>query len=447
MIMDLKALSKKLVEKALKLGADEAEVYISSARSEDIEVLEQRIESVDIKDETGLGLRIFSGKKLGFSYTTELSDYAIDQAAEKAIENSRYSEEDENNSLPHPAEQQKKLALSDKEIDDLTSKEKIKLALSIEKSAYSFDKRIKKTEKSSFQTVNGRTIITNSNGTSTDFSENICGGGIEIISEENGLMENGFHSKHVRKLKDFNAELVGRTAAQRAVELLGAKPISPQKLDLIMSPRVATQFLNAASSLFSSDFVQKGKSALADKLGKTVASSLITLIDDGTLPGGLATSPFDAEGTPTRETILINKGNLNTFLFNTYTANKGKANSTGNAARGGFAGIPVVGTTNLYIKPGDSSEDKLIGSIQKGFYLTRVMGMHTVNPISAEFSVGAAGILIENGKKTTPVRGVTIAGNLIELLKSIIAVGNNLEFTGSTGSPSLLIKEISISGQ
>jgi len=164
------------------------------------------------------------------------------------------------------------------------------------------------------------------------------------------------------------------------------------------------------------------------------------------LPKGLGSAPFDGEGVPTQETRLINQGELKTFFYNTYTANKGKTKSTGNAARGSYQGLPGIGPTNLYIEAGKNSHEEIIKSITKGLYLVRIMGAHTANPISGDFSFGAAGILIENGQLTHPVRSITIAGNLIDLLKHLKAVGSDLRFFSSIGAPTLLLEGISISG-
>jgi PmbA protein len=444
--MPLKKLSKSILEKTRKLGAGEAEVFMTSSKSTSVEVLNKKIESIDIKRETGIGLRVFKDERLGFAYTTDMSAHSVESIIAQAVANSQNSEKDQYNQLPHPKEQKKALEIFDGTISKLSNDQKVKFALDIEASAYAFDRRIKKTEKTVYQDSEVEVFIQNSNGIDANFRENLCGGHIEIISEDGELVENGYHSKFIRRLKDFDSKEIGEKAAKQAIELLGAKSISSQKLDLVMSPRIAAQFLDAASSLFSSDFVQKGKSALKGKIGAGIASDIVTLIDDGTLNSGIATSPYDSEGTPTQETILIADGTLKGFLYNNYTALKDKTSSTGNAVRGGFAGTPTVSTTNLYIKAGETSPDEIISGVKKGLYITRVMGMHTVNPISADFSVGAAGILIENGKKTKAVRGITIAGNLIEILKAIKAVGSNLEFQAGTGSPTLLIPGISVSG-
>ncbi len=196
----------------------------------------------------------------------------------------------------------------------------------------------------------------------------------------------------------------------------------------------------------SAEAVQKGKSLFANRLGKMVGAIALKIIDNGLLPNQIGTAPFDDEGTPCQKTILINDGILTNYLQNAYTAKKGNTQSTGNAARGGFKTLPAIGPTNLYIEPGKKSQSEIVKAINKGLLVTRLMGIHTINPISGDFSIGAAGLVIENGKITHPVRGITIAGNIIDMLEAIEEVASDLRFIGNVGAPSLLINHISISG-
>ncbi|MEG3070470.1 MAG: metallopeptidase TldD-related protein [Candidatus Syntrophopropionicum ammoniitolerans] len=188
------------------------------------------------------------------------------------------------------------------------------------------------------------------------------------------------------------------------------------------------------SSALTAEAVQKGRSLFAGKLGNRVAADVVTLIDDGTLEGGIGSAPFDGEGVPTGRTVLIDRGVLQQYLYNTYTAAKDGVHSTGNGVRGTFM-TPEVGVTNLFIEAGQTPVAELFQDVASGLYVTEVMGMHTANPISGDFSVGVAGLLIENGEITAPVRGMAIGGNIIELFNNIDAVGDDLQFFGSRGCP------------
>lgn len=434
-------------------GADEAEVFKISSTSTDIEVLGQKIESINIKEETGLGLRIFKNGRLGFAYATYTSDELTDGLIEKALANSAHGESDEFNHLPKretspskAGKQKSKLHIYDESISKTPIEKKIEIAMEIEAAAYSLSDKVKKTEKAVYHDYESEIRVINSNGIDVTSKQNLCGGFIEIIAEDSGQMEGGVYSIYLKAIDKLNPAQIGERAAKRAVELLGAKSISPERLDLVFDTTVAESFLEALFPLFSSDFVQKNKSALKGRIGGRIGPDILNLIDDGTLRDGLSSIPFDSEGGPTQETVLIENGILKGYLYNNYTALKEGAVSTGNGIRGSFKGLPQVSPTNFYIKPGSVTPEDMIKGVSRGLYVTRVMGMHTVNPISGDFSVGAAGLMIEGGRKTFPVRGITIAGNLIELLKNIKAIGCDLELTGSMISPTLLIEGITVSG-
>jgi PmbA protein len=218
-------------------------------------------------------------------------------------------------------------------------------------------------------------------------------------------------------------------------------------MPVLFTPTVMGQLIHALAPAFSGQQAQKGKSVLAGRLDTAVASSRFTLTDDGSLKGGLGSSRSDAEGVPTQKKVLVENGVLKGFLHNTYSANRDKTRSTGNAVRTSFKGLPDVGITNLIIRPGASSSEAIIGRLSRALQVENAMGMHTVDPISGDFSLSVDGHLIENGKRTHPVRQVTIAGNMIDLLGSIDAIGNDLIFKGSIGAPSVLVRAMMVSGK
>ncbi|MFH1361391.1 MAG: TldD/PmbA family protein [bacterium] len=442
-------LPEQILEKIKSI--DEAEVFLSKSKSLTVDVLDGQVESIDEIRDQGLGIRVIKGKKLGFAFTSDLDESAIENTINQAIENAKNSAPDEFNTLPSPHSSSTPRPSPpfdsyDPKIAQVPIKAKIDLALSIEKAAYKASNKVKKTEKISYSEAESEVWIANSKGLKVTYKDNNCGAFGDVIAIQNTEMESGFGMDYVTNFDDLNFEAVGTEAAKRAVQLLGAKSISSQKVPLVIDPYVATQLLGVLAAPLSSEAVQKGKSLFAGKIDQAIGSELLTIIDNGRLPKRIGSAPFDGEGVPTQETKLIEAGQLKTFFYNTYTAKKGKTKSTGNASRGSFQGLPVVGPTNLYIKAGTKSHDEIIKSITKGLYIVRVMGVHTANPISGDFSFGAAGIMIENGKLTQPVRGITIAGNLIDLLKHLKAVGSNLRFFANVGAPTLLFDGMTISG-
>ncbi|MGI6227501.1 MAG: TldD/PmbA family protein, partial [Peptococcales bacterium] len=273
-----------------------------------------------------------------------------------------------------------------------------------------------------------------------------CGGYGLVVAEDNGENQTGFGMQYNLKYCTLNPEKIGKEAGERAVRLLGAKSVPSQKATLILEPYIATNFLGIISPALSAEAADKGKSFLKDKLNKKVASNLLTLIDDGQMPGRILSAPFDGEGVPTSKTTLVEEGVLKSYLHNTYTAHKAGLQSTGNGIRGSYKSTPEIGTTNFYLEKGTLDPQQMIKEVEKGLYVTDVMGMHTANPISGDFSLGASGIWIEKGELKYPVRGIAIAGNIEQLLENIDGVGNDLTFFVGKGSPTIRINNISISG-
>ena len=440
---------KQLLKQIIDKGISQAEVYLSSAKTLKIDVLDQKVEAIDEIQDSGLAIRIINQHKLGFAYTADFDETIIEDTIACAIKNSENTEADENHCFPEKyiGSHENKLELYDQKIAKTPIDEKIACALKMEKAAYQADPRIKKTEKVSYFDSESEVWIINTNGVDINYKLNACGGHASMIAMKEEEMESGFGMSYKKKYQELIPEEIGKEAAQRAIELLGAKTVPSQKIPILLDPLVGTQLLEVLSNLLSSEAVQKGKSLFAGKMGKLIGAKDLTIIDNGLLKDGLASEPFDAEGTPTQETKLIENGILTNYFFNAYTARKGQTRSTGNATRASFKAPPAIGPTNLYFSPGSQNQSSLIKSVKHGLYLTRIMGMHTANPISGDFSLGAAGRVIENGEKTYPVRGITIAGNLLDLLEAIDGIGSDLRFFATLGSPTLLISGLTISGE
>jgi len=441
-----KEFAKDILNKIKNKNVDLAEVYHVSSSGTKIDIHSQNVESIDNISSAGVGIRVINKNRLGFAFTSNMIPEKINEAISEAINNSNDACDDKNNVMSFPSKSSFKDCIFDEEIAKTSIEKKIEIAKKVESTAYAYDKRVKNTEKVSYSDGEYNIIIMNSNGVDIEYKGTSCGVFAEVIASSNGENEAGFGVDFKMFLNKVDVEKAGIEAATRAVELLGAKTVNSGKMSLIMEPFIAVQFLDVISDLISADMVQKGKSLLAGKIGEIIATKLLSIVDNGILPGGIGSSPYDCEGIPSQKTVIVENGVLKSFIYNTYTASKGSTKSTGNAVRGSFKTTPGIGTTNFYIEQGKSNPADIIKTVKNGLIVKRVMGMHTVNPITGEFSVGASGILIENGEITFPVRGITIAGNLIDFLRSIQAVGNDLKFIGSSGSPTLLISDIAVSG-
>lgn len=434
------------VEQAHGKGV-QAESFVLHSEDLSVDVVDGQVETLKEAEEIGLGIRVFQGKHTGFAFTTDLSKQAVMDAIEKAINGAKYTADDEYNCLPAVAESYPTIDTYDPIIETTDMDAKIELAREVERRAKAYDKRIKVIERAGYEDSRYSVAVINSSGVKVFQKGAYCGIYVFLVAEENGDAQTGFSTQALRHYQELDPVFVGQEGAMTAVRSLGAKSAPSRMMPCILEPYVMTNFMGVLAGSFGADAVQKGKSALAGKLGQEVASSIVTLVDDGIYEKGVASFPFDGEGWPSQRTLLLEKGVLHGFLYDTYTACKDKTRSTGNGIRGSFRGLPSVGTTNLYVEPGLLTPEKLREDMTNGFYITEVMGMHTANPISGDFSVGASGMMIENGQITYAVRGVTIAGNLYDFLKDIEGLGSDLRFFGGTGSPSVRVKALSIGGE
>ncbi|MBI4825931.1 MAG: TldD/PmbA family protein [Nitrospirae bacterium] len=442
--MDLN-LAEDIVKKALSKGADSAEAFVSSGKGITVEVKDGEVDALEASLDAVIAVRVFRNGRLGFSFTTDIS--VADKVIDEAIEGSMWPAEDIYNVIPQmlaPSD----VPVFDSAIAKISEAELISQAISLEKSSLSYDKNVKRVRKAGVSSGVSSTVIVNSNGVSISYQSSYISAQIVAFAEnENGDSQVGSDFTVKRRAADLQITPVAVNAAKRAIELLGSRRITAMKLPIVLSPYIAVEFLEVLSASFSADAVQKQRSFFAGKLGKTVASSLVNIIDDGLLPWGIGSSPADDEGVPAQKKVLISEGVLNGFIHNTYTAKKDNVASTGNAVRSSSKGLPGVGITNLYINPEKDGNDKeaIVKSLSKGILITSVMGVHMANPVSGDFSIGISGLMIEAGQMAYPFKEAVISGNILDMFKMVEQVGSDLEFYGRIGSPSLLIGEMDIS--
>jgi len=446
----LEEFASGLLASALKSGAEQAEVYIKSSGNLSLEVKNQEIDAVESSLSFGYSLRVIKDGRLGFSYSTSKDESG--SVIKNAVEAARWADRDEFLGLPSVQTQAmgpRGLEIFDKESCGIKEGAALMHVLKIEKAARDFDKRIKKARKVLGTFGKGEIFILNSKGINVSYPYTKFTAQVMTIAEENSESQMGWDFNGSRFLKDISFEDVGRNAARRAVQILGAKRINTIKAPIILDNSVASEFLGLFASSFSAESVQKGRSLLKDKTGQAVINSKVNMIDSGIIPRMLGTRPFDDEGILTSEKILIKEGVLQGFLHNAYTAKKDGVHSTGNAVRGGYAGLPSVGISNLYLKIVSESDiipfNKLAASLNKGLYITEAMGVHTANPITGEFSIGVSGLWIENGEIQFPVKEAVMSGDVLGLFQKIEAAGDDVRFYGNIGTPSLLIGPTDIS--
>lgn len=435
------------VTQAKRLGAQLAEAYLSSTKELNIDVREGRVETMKLAEDRGLGLRVFRDGRAGFSFSTDLSPRGVEEAARQALANCGKAGEDPYHCLPPPVPSYPRLDIYDPVIRETTVERKIEMAKSMEAAARAYDPRVKIIESSTYQDGEVEVAVVNSLGVSLTYRGAYCGVYLALAAGEGEDSQTGFALDFSLRFHSLHPEEVGREAARRAVRMLGASTVATRRVAAVLDPYVATGFLGLLGPALTGEAVQKGRSLFAGKVGERVASEQVTIIDDGALPGGIASAPFDGEGVPTSRTVLVEDGTLKGYLYNTYTAAKDGVQSTGNGVRSSFKGTPEVGVTNFFIQAGGTPAGDLIREVTQGIYITEVLGMHTANPISGDFSVGVAGILIENGEFTRPVRGMAMGGNIIDFLARVDAVGDDLQFFGGRGAPTVRVADMTVSGR
>ena len=439
-----------ILERARARGAHEVEVYGERSVVRRIKVYRQEVEQLTAAQRRGLGVRVFRDGAVGHAYTSDLSDGALDDVVRRALDHAAVSDPDEFSRLPEPGGEPPAVRLFDPRLAAATDERRIALAMAVEEAALAADPRVKTVEDTMYVDGDGEIFIASSAGVRGSYRANQCYAFAYALAEQDGRIETGYSYTVGRALEDLDPHGCGREAAERACRLLGAHKCPSMRVPVVLDPFVAAAFFGVLSSALTADAVQKGRSLFAGREGQQVAAELLQLDDDGTLPDGLDSAPFDGEGTPCRRTPLIGHGGvLQGFLYDAYTARKAGRSSTGNGLRGSYQGLPAVRPTNLVVGGPVTPVADILAGIERGVLVSDAVGVHSgANPISGEFSVGIAGILIEDGRLTTPVHEVTLAGDIIGMLSNVRALGDDARWvpSGSILTPSVAIDGMAISG-
>jgi PmbA protein len=436
-----------VVRQALEGGASAAEASVRQRTEFSVGVRLGEVETLEESADQGFGLRVLIDGCQASVSGSDLSAEAVSSLVKEAIALARATSPDDSAGLPEPdalATIFEDLELYDPAIDALPTEEKIELALRAERAAREVSPKIVNSDGGGFDTSGGVAVLANSLGFVGSYSGTTCSLSTVPVATDGERMQRDYWYDVRRKLAELESpEEIGRTAAHRTLRKLGARPVATQAVPVVFEPTLARELLGDIFQAVSGDSVFRKASFLVGQLGERVAVDSLTVVDDGRMPGKLGSRPFDSEGLPTRRTVVIRNGVLESYLLNTYTARKLGLKSTGNASRG-LIGAPGVGAGNMFIEPGTKSPDEIIQSIPKGFLVTELLGFG-VNIVTGDYSRSASGIWIENGELSFPVQGVTVAGNLKEMLNSIETIGSDLDYRGSLASPTLLIGSMTVS--
>ena len=427
-------------------GAEQVEAYAEEQASTKVEAYRGEVEGLSFSESRGVGVRVIVGGRLGFAYAADPSLEEVRTTVARARENAALATPDEHNVLPATEPIEPMDGLFFESLAALTTADKVPIALDMERIATTADPRVIKTDSVQYGDTVGRVAIASTAGLRAEFSGTGCWAVVITLAEQGDETQTGFSFKIARRLEDLDTAWVANEAVERAARMLGATKPATERVPVLLDPFAASSFLGVLAGGLSAESVQKGRSLFADLVGERVGSEAFTLVDDGRLIEGPGAEPFDGEGVPTGRTELLTGGVLSGFLHNTYTARRGATRSTGNATRG-YRSTPGVGTTNLYVEPGEPSLEELLRRAEGGVLIQDVSGVHSgANAISGEFSVGATGLRIAGGELGEPLREMTIASTIPDMLQAITAVGADLRWFSSIGVPSILIGEMTLAG-
>jgi PmbA protein len=449
-LSELSAVARRAVEATVGAGASDAEAYVSRDSGRTVRVHGGEVESLTAAIQAGVGVRAWHGQRVGYAYGTDLSEAGVAEIAARASEAAAAADEDEFAAPPQPSQFEALPGLGDPSLAEWDTSRIADLALTVERTALESDPRLVGVEVAVYADSDEQVAIASSTGVAGEYESSSCYAYLSALAEGDGARETGLGFGLARGPRGLDPEAIGGEGAQRALAMIGAGKPASRSCPVVLDETVAASFAGLIGGGLGAKAVQRGRSPFAGRLEEEVASEAFALHDDGRDPEGPDSAPFDAEGVPRRRTALIEGGRLRSYLFDTYTANREGAHSTGSASRNGYRSLPSVSTSNLVVAPGTLSLEGLLAAAGEGVYVTDVAGLHSgVNPVTGVFSVGASGRIIRDGALAEPVREFTIAGELVGMLGAVSAAGAEarwVPFGGSVSTPPLLIAEMAISG-
>jgi PmbA protein len=466
---ELESLAAAAVAHARSLGATDAEAVVFEGDEFSVDVRMGEVEQLTESGSRAIGVRVFfasaDGQRTASTSTSDLSAASLRQIVEGAVALAKITSPDPFAGLPayEPASPTQSridedLALYFDDVAAMDGRTRIEMAKRCEAAALASDPRIRNSRGASFNANTSRRVMVNSRGLLAGYRSSYAGFSVSPIAEDASGMQSDYWYSSARTTALLESpDEIGRIAAERALRKLGARRVATQQCSIVFPPEMARGLIGTMLAAANGDAIYRHASLFAGKLGDTVAGENITVIDDGRMVfdhvlddgrtlrvGGFGTTPFDGDGLPTRRSIVIEGGVLRELMLNTYTARKLGMQSNGKATRG-LAGRPGIGGGNYYLEPGTLAPEDILRDVQRGLYLTHTMG-RGVNLVTGDYSVGAGGVWIENGELTHAVEEITIAGNLKDMFRNIVAIGNDLHFRSAGAAPTLRVEGMTIAG-
>lgn len=444
--MDFSLFTEKLFARAKERGLEKCEVYSTKTDSFRAAIHEGNLVQYSVSQGGGLTFRALYQGKMGVVSTQVLDEEAIGFLIDGAIENAAMIENDDPQFLVEAGSEYVAMDNYSEKVAQPTAQEKIQLARDLEKMAAASDPRIRPNYSSVFSSISEERLV-NSLGLDLSYRDSMLGFSVSLQAREGEDLTTGGRMVFGRDPEALSREEAVQYAVDEALTSLGGQPVPTGTYPVLMRREAMADMLSCFDSVFSAEMAQKGLSLLKGREGEVIASDKLTIVDDPHHPTATRSMPFDGEGSPTYKKNVVENGKLMTLLHNLKTANKQGVATTGNASRSG-GGVGVA-PFNFYIQPGQRNLEEMAAAMGEGLLITDLAGLHSgANQISGDFSLGASGYLIENGKVGRSVRQITIAGNFFQMLKDIVEVGSDMEFTpGGTGCPTVWVSGLSVAGK
>jgi PmbA protein len=427
---------------------EQLEAFVSRGGDTEVRVYQGEVEHFVSAQAEGIGIRVIRDGRTGFAYAGTLQESAIAEVLAEARDNVQFGTVDEWAGLAEPdgvapTEQQ----LWNDELAAFETERKIELAKQLEQRTLATDRRVR-VDESNYADAFGEAAVASTTGVRQWGRENGCYVSISTLADDGDETQTGFGFSVGRTPDVLDLDRAAKEASDRATRLLGAVKPASKRTTVVLDPFVTAQFLSIIASTLNGEAVVKGRSLFRDRLGDEVAPPFVHLVDDPTNPLAYTATDVDGEGLAARRNALIEDGVLRMFTHNSYSARRAGTDSTGNAVRGGFSGTPGVGALALSLVPGTRSQHELISDVADGVLIQSVKGIHSgVNPISGDFSTGAAGLVIRGGQVAEPVREFTIASTLQRMLLDIVEVGADIDWLPMRAAGvSLVIGDVTMSG-
>ena len=448
-VKELCDVAARAAELATRAGADAAEVLCRDGSELTVKVRMGEPELVKEAGSRALGLRVFVDRRAAVTYTSDFSGESLAALAAETVALARLAEPDPANTLPDDdfATDLPELDLWDESSLAVDAATALKWAMVGEDAARLADPRITNSDGATFSRSAGATAFANTAGFCAGTRGTYQSFYVEpICDDEGGKKRNGYWWTAARHLARLDSpEAVGREAARRTLAKLGSRKVDTCEAPVVFDPDAARALLGALFGVANGGSWYRKSSYLVGREGEPCASPLVTIVDDPLIPRAPGSRPFDGDGLRSRRNTLVDAGVLKTILCDTYTARKLGRTSTGSAGRG-IGGAPGPTTSNFILRAGATPAADIVKGVARGLYVTDMMGMG-FNPVTGDFSRGAAGFWIEGGELAFPVSEVTISANFDDMWQRVDAVGDDLDMRSSTAAPTLRIAQMTIAGR